>query len=279
MAWARVDDGWWCHPKVMRLSLAARGLWASALSWSCHQRYDTVPDRFLLMVEADPELAGELVDAGLWEPVEGGWRIHDWEQYQELSLSEKRAQSGRKGARKRWKEPENGNSQNRDATPSENGKRMANDGKQDLPSVANAMAGTQPGPSQPIPTQEKPLGADAPSEPRSKRKRDLLFEALVEVQGSTLDGLTKNERGKLNKARKEIADAGGTPQQVRQAAVAYPRVFPDATLTAMALANHWSRLVRHGSDSRVDGLGPDHPHFDLHPEPDPDCPTCQGVRL
>lgn len=99
MAWARVDDGWWSHPKVMDLSLPARGLWVSALSWSCHQRKDIVPVRFLAIVGASLSDADELVEAGLWLSVEGGWRIHDWSQYQEMSVSEKRAESGRKGGK------------------------------------------------------------------------------------------------------------------------------------------------------------------------------------
>jgi hypothetical protein len=99
MAWARVDDGWWSHPKVMDLSLAARGLWVSALSWSCHQRKDVVPVRFLAIVGAAPSDADELSEAGLWLPVDGGWRIHDWADYQVMTVSEKRAESGRKGGK------------------------------------------------------------------------------------------------------------------------------------------------------------------------------------
>jgi hypothetical protein len=100
MAWAKIDDGWWAHPKVMVLSLAASGLWARALSWSCHQRKDVIPPRFLDMVEADTSHADELVEVGLWHPVDGGWLIHEWDQYQGQSLSEKRADAGRKGGKR-----------------------------------------------------------------------------------------------------------------------------------------------------------------------------------
>jgi general stress protein YciG len=133
MPWARVDDGWWCHPKVMGLDLASRGLWISAMSWSCAQRRDIVPSGFLGMVGAKQTEANALVDAGLWHPVEGGWQIHDWADYQDRSLSEKRADAGRKGGQR--------------------SRPPASNRKQDASNVeATGEAGpnpTQPGPSQP----------------------------------------------------------------------------------------------------------------------------------
>lgn len=113
MVWAKIDDGWWCHPKVLGISLAASGLWARALSWSCQQRRDTVPTGLVRMLAAGEDLdtlAGELEQAGLWHPIDGGWRIHDWVDYQERTLSEKRAEAGRKGglatAKQRGSKPE-----------------------------------------------------------------------------------------------------------------------------------------------------------------------------
>jgi len=128
MAWARVDDAWWSHPKVLDLSMPARGLWVTALSWSCHQRRDTVPDRFVAMVGADPDLACELETAGLWVRNGSGWVIHNWGDYQDRSLSEKRAEAGRKGGLTRASQ----------ANRKQNG----------LPEQANSQAG----PSHPIPT-------------------------------------------------------------------------------------------------------------------------------
>lgn len=136
MPWAKVDDGWWCHPKVMGLTLEARGLWVSALSWSCAQRRDVVPDRLLAMLGAPASIADELVHAGLWVADEAGWRIHDWAEYQERSLSEKRAEAGRKGG----------------LAKAAASKEVANAGKADLPEVANGLAG----PSHPIPSLPNP---------------------------------------------------------------------------------------------------------------------------
>lgn len=97
MPWAKVDDGWWCHPKVMALTPAARGVWISVLSWSCQQRSPKVPPHLLSMVGGSNTEANALASAGLWEPDGDGWVIHDWADYQDRSLSEKRAEAGRKG--------------------------------------------------------------------------------------------------------------------------------------------------------------------------------------
>ena len=34
MAWFKVDDGWWSHPKILQLSDSAQALWMRAGSWS-----------------------------------------------------------------------------------------------------------------------------------------------------------------------------------------------------------------------------------------------------
>ena len=76
-----------------------------------------------------------------------------------------------------------------------------------------------------------------------ERKPDLLFEAVAKAAGRDIRRLTKTERGKLNRATADIRAAGGTPDDVRVAANAWPRRFPQAQLTEMALAAHWSSLL------------------------------------
>lgn len=76
--WARVDDGWWCHPKVMGLGLAARGLWVSSLSWCEMTGFEVVPHVFLTVIGATEANASDLVAAGLWVPHPDGWVHVDW---------------------------------------------------------------------------------------------------------------------------------------------------------------------------------------------------------
>ena len=102
MAWAKVDDQWFAHRKVVGLSLEARGLWTTVLSWSCAQRTPHVPAhmaRFLAGGRDVTSPADELVDVGLWVENGDGWVIHDWSDYQDKSLSEKRAEAGAKGGK------------------------------------------------------------------------------------------------------------------------------------------------------------------------------------
>lgn len=98
---ARVNDEWWSHPKILGCPLSARGLWITALSWSCHQRTDHVPTSFVALVDGTDDDTSELVSRGLWHAVDGGWVIHDWSEYQEKTVSEKRAEAGAKGGRAR----------------------------------------------------------------------------------------------------------------------------------------------------------------------------------
>jgi hypothetical protein len=138
MAWAKVDDQWFAHRKIVGLSLAARGLWTTVLSWSCAQRTNHVPDhmvRFLAAGENVDPYTVELETSGLWHRNGTGWVIHDWHEYQEKTLSEKRAEAGSKGGRR------SGETRNE-----------ANGKQTELASEANDEAGTRPGPSLPDPT-------------------------------------------------------------------------------------------------------------------------------
>lgn len=125
MSWLRIDDSFEDHPKVDSLSDAAHRLWVRAACW-CRKptnahTFGFVPRgrlRTIAKNSASPaqleKLAQELVDAtgdgmfehGLWEVVEGGWRFHDWADYQpeddEERIKAKRSEAGRKGAAARW---------------------------------------------------------------------------------------------------------------------------------------------------------------------------------
>ena len=108
MPWARLDDQFHRHNRVQDAlddpaGPVAIGLYALALSWS----YDPlggggtpfVPDRIprrLLHLDAG-DAVNVLVAVGLWEPTQGGWLIHDWQDYrpQHTLTPEQRAAGGR----------------------------------------------------------------------------------------------------------------------------------------------------------------------------------------
>jgi hypothetical protein len=110
MPWARLDDAFARHLKVQDAldhgldGLAAIGLWTMALTWS----YDPaggdgtplVPDRVVprlagaFAAPGAKELAAILVAVGLWEDVDGGFLIHDWEAYRAPELTGEQRRAG-----------------------------------------------------------------------------------------------------------------------------------------------------------------------------------------
>lgn len=81
------------------------------------------------------------------------------------------------------------------------------------------------------------------------RKRDPVFEALFQLEtglayspevGKT--ALTRKARASLNAAAAEIRETGISPEELRAAIAAWPRVMGSATCTAQAVAKHLPRL-------------------------------------
>lgn len=75
------------------------------------------------------------------------------------------------------------------------------------------------------------------------RGRDLLFEAVVEVCGQDARRLTSSERGRINKALKDLREVGATPEQVRKAASRWTTTYPSARLTPTAIAANWTTIA------------------------------------
>lgn len=91
MAWFKVDDGWWSHPKTLQLSDGSVSLWTRAGSWACQHLTDGfVPTSAIRTLGGTPKFAHELVKVGYWETADGGWVFHDWADYQEPSETVKK---------------------------------------------------------------------------------------------------------------------------------------------------------------------------------------------
>lgn len=160
MAWARIDDAFDDHPKVLALldmenAAAAIGLWTLCLTYAHRNTRRagkvpglipaTLPRRFF-----GPEgraMAAMLVEVGLWDETDDGeWMIHDFAEYLPTKeVSAARSAAGRRGAAKRWggkEPPPDGNGmatpkqgdgtaiasakQDDDTLPSNDGSQMAN---------------------------------------------------------------------------------------------------------------------------------------------------------
>jgi hypothetical protein len=106
MVWFKVDDSFYDHLKVFDAPDCALALWVRAGAWSARNLEDGfVPTGMPARLCGDPDTAvGELLRRGLWERASGGYRFHDWEDYQPSaesvrSLRAKRAESGRLGGK------------------------------------------------------------------------------------------------------------------------------------------------------------------------------------
>lgn len=102
MTWFRVDDGFWSHPKTIALAPGAVALWVRAGSYcGKHLTDGYVPANMLPMLQGSLDDVDQLVEAGLWRPVEGGWRFHDWERYQDTREAVERRRDAWKARQRR----------------------------------------------------------------------------------------------------------------------------------------------------------------------------------
>lgn len=100
MAW--VDDRIWCHPKFADLSPAARWLWVCGVTYSSGFATKGALSRGQQQtIGTTKKTLVELVQAGLWEPLEdGSVQIHDWDEHNS-KRDERRAKDRERKRRER----------------------------------------------------------------------------------------------------------------------------------------------------------------------------------
>jgi hypothetical protein len=204
VAWARLDDRFHEHRKVKkawRCSPASVGLHVMAITYCAGHGTDGLVDvEFVeekVPKDRDRErMIAALVDAGLWELVDGGWVIHDFLEFnpsraetdeQRTHVSRVRAEAGRRGGLAKAAK-HGGNSQvARQQTPSK------------LP--CSNEASSSPDPTRPV----NPLEVGSPSTASDDARaggngaghsdEDLAEEASGSLQNA-LDGLMSGKRGR-----------------------------------------------------------------------------------
>lgn len=109
MTWFKVDDSFHSHPKVLAADPAALGLWVIAGAWCSANLTDGfVPDYVLPRLLPDStRLAEMLITCRLWKRTKGGYRFHDWSQYQPTkeeatAAKENKSSGGALGNHRRW---------------------------------------------------------------------------------------------------------------------------------------------------------------------------------
>lgn len=83
---------------------------------------------------------------------------------------------------------------------------------------------------------------DSDSLEDSKKQRANIWDALVKKLEYTKADITKNVRGQLNNAVKQLYEIGASPSEVEHRADLYKQMFPNSAFTAMALCNRWGEL-------------------------------------
>jgi len=205
MTWGRLDDGLHDHPKVDRMleadelrGGAALGLWTAALSYSADQLTDGVVSRRAvqrLFPSLGIELASVLVEYGLWDVADGGWKIRgylDCNPPREDILERRRADAERKAAARAQRASERTSDQTSQRTSARNP-----NGRPDPPAQPNP---TQPNPKggRPAVYGRAPARAAAPARttPLSQSPETELAEHIRGILQRGIDGLTNDEPAK-----------------------------------------------------------------------------------
>lgn len=98
MTWVKLDDGFWSNPKVDSVGNEAAGVYSRALSYcGCHETDGAVPDSIARYI-GKAKAWERLVDAGLCEPLENGYLVPD---FLEFNPSHEVLEAKREADRKR----------------------------------------------------------------------------------------------------------------------------------------------------------------------------------
>ena len=188
MPWARIDDAFDDHPKVLAVleheqGGAAIGLWVLCLTWAHRNTIKrdktpghvaaSLPRRYL--GPGARELAAILVKEGLWEALDegDGWQIHDFDRYLPTAkTSQARSEAGRKGAASRWAEQAKDGTESAgdgnlpasadnepEACHDDDGNTMASDGSRAHARRVPVVTPTGSNPESRVPSPEEPLTA------------------------------------------------------------------------------------------------------------------------
>lgn len=192
MPWARFDDRFPSNRKVRLLSDAAFRLYVSAICWSAENLTDGVVKKTELRLVSDVKAASrraqELVEAGLFEALEGdGWKIHDYHEYNPTAEQVRADRAAKTARQQRWRKKKEGGapdpeppSNKPDVDASTDASRNASrDGAGDAAPRARV-----PDPTRPVPTDVVDVDGDrAGSEPPDL---DHLAPTPIEIDGFQL---------------------------------------------------------------------------------------------
>ena len=182
MAWGALDDKMHSHQKVARAGLEAIGLWTLCKSWVCDNLTDgfipfEIAQRYAGSAKRARDLANALIDcggagrAGLWEPREGGYQMHDYLDYDDSAADIRARREAERVKKERWRNRANGN-RSRDASPGTS--PVTSPGMSPVDNDRDATGESRSCPSDPTPTP-------TPGRERKPSARARVIEAVEEA--------------------------------------------------------------------------------------------------
>ena len=237
MAWVKLDDSMPHHPKVMAAGPQAFALDVAGICYSNKHDLDGfIPEASLSALypalTSPRRWAAKLVEVGRWHPVDGGWRIHDIDDYQPSAESQKakreditakRAAAGRKGGTK--------SGEVRGSKPEAKTKQT---GKQTEEGVASDDRSPVPDP----PKREILPTVVSPTAAVESNGRDPYFEAAAAALDLPWDTSDSKALGSIAaKARK----GGHPPDEILNRAALHVATF-NFPITPWSLNKRWDQL-------------------------------------
>lgn len=234
MSWLKLDDSFFRNPKVREVDAAARLLYLAALCYCGAQLTDghvSTRSLPLLAIDADVDdvdaLAAQLVAAGLWHAVAGGYQVHDYLAYnpsREQVLAARAAARARMAAHRR-----------RDGARSrELQENFAGSSPYSREREVNGVGEEEEG------EWEEGSGEEGEREEGEAP----IYAALCAVTDTRPATTSEIEQYEAAAAEILAADPRASPAEIARRAANYPRHFPGAALTARALARYWGRCAK-----------------------------------
>jgi len=247
MPWVKLDDEFFDNDKIVNVSSEAKLLYLAGLTYAAQRLTDgdltTAQVRIAAAkVDVDPGMADELLAAGLWEPIEGGYAIHDYLEYNPSAedVREQRRQNAIRQGRFRER------------------KRNAVTER-----VSNARS-RNPSPL-PDPDTEQPEAARSPNVGAGAREAGLLDSWSGVIYGQEYACLNDHEQRDVEDAEQLVGDKPDySPEAIAETVRAYRSEWSHlGPPSASAVARNWSRL-RHNLVAKREA--PDGTHQRSHAE-------------
>lgn len=278
MAWARLDDRFHEHWKVADAGLEAVGLWTMCLTWASQARRTSptpgvVPDSVIARFAGAKakRLVKQLHEVGLLDDkADGGWPIHDFDEYLPKYDADRNRQNGSRGGRARAakqtakqtaSEPLDKDEANREADSKQTSSMRASVRRNPVPTVPNG-------------TDSEPSLRSGPAQPDDSINAGKIVKAWIDRQRRRP---AERVIGQVAKQVRELLDEDFTADQIKvgldrlDAKGLAPSVLASlVTQVANSGAPTDGKLTRQQID---DTLGPDYwqvppPPHEIDPEED-----------